>query len=358
MMNLTEIKENLEPDNIKQILSEYGVLPIREESEYFVYPTICHNVDGGSSKMYYYFNTKLFVCYTECDANFNIFELIQKVEALQGYKISIFDAAEKIGFGVTPFRKKTEMELLEEKTRRFIENSLSRTVAPPLEYEALNPNLLRGLRYNEEYLSPWLDEGMTEEILKQFDIGYSIKDLAISIPHKDKNGNLIGIRGRFMEDGALNKYMPLSIDGKLLNHSIRGNLYGYYENIGNIRKKRRAVLYEGEKSVLLHGSFYGIENNIALAVAGNKISNEQINLLIDNDIQEVVIAFDQDFKTPYERDIIMGKYMEIGERLSKYFKVSVLIDWEDDLDYKDSPIDKGPEVFNKLYMNRFFVGGL
>lgn len=357
-MNLIEIKESLEPENIKQILSEYGVLPIREETEYFIYPTICHNLDGGSGKMYYYFNTKLFVCYTECDENFNIFELIQKMEALQGYKISIFSAAEKIGLGATPYKRKTELELLEDRNRRFIENSLSRTLAHPLEYEVLDSSILRGLKYNSEYLKPWLDEGMTEDVLKQFDIGYSLKDIAISIPHKDKDGNLIGVRGRFMEKDALNKYMPLSINGKLLNHSIRGNLYGYYENIGNIRTKRRAVLYEGEKSVLLHGSYYGIENNIALAVAGNKISNEQINLLINNNIQEVVIAFDQDFTTPYERDMIVERYMEIGERLSKYFKVSVLIDWEDDLDYKDSPIDKGVEVFNKLYKNRFFVGGL
>ena len=357
-MNLMQIKESLEPENIKQILSEFGVFPIREETDYFVFPTVCHNVEGGSHKLYYYFNTKLFVCYTECNDTFSIFDLVQKMEGLHGYKISIFDAAEKIGFGNTPFKQKTELELMQEKNIRFIEQSLSRTLAPPLEYEELNDELLRSLQYNSDYLKPWLDEGMTEEVLKHFEIGYSVKDLAIAIPHRDVDGKLIGVRGRFMAEDAPNKYMPLSLNGRLLNHAIRGSLYGYYHNIDNIKAKRRAVLVEGEKGVLAFGSYFGQENNIALAVSGNKVSNEQINLLVGNDIQEVVIAFDQDFKNPVERDAIIARYTEIGNRMKEYFKVSVMIDWEGDLNYKDSPLDGGPEIFNKLFRDRFFVGGL
>lgn len=113
-----------------------------------------------------------------------------------------------------------------------------------------------------------------------------------------------------------------------------------------------------EKSVILHGSYYKQENNIALATCGNKVTTEQINLLLGMGIQELVLAFDQDFKDPYERDALIAKYNEIGERMAKYFKVSILIDWEGDLDYKDSPIDKGPEVFNKLFKQRYYVGGL
>ena len=83
-----------------------------------------------------------------------------------------------------------------------------------------------------------------------------------------------------------------------------------------------------------------------------------MNLLIGHRIQEVVLAFDRDFETPYERDALIAKYNDIGERLSKYFKVSIMMDWEGDLDFKDSPIDKGPEVFNKLFKERYYVGGL
>ena len=357
-MNLMEIKETLDPQNIKQILSEFGIYPVREDTDYFVFPTVCHNIEGGSPKLYYYFNTKLFTCYTSCNDSFDIFELIRKMEKLHGYNITVFDAAEKIGFGNAVQRQKTEEDIMEEKNKRFIEHSLSRTLAPPLEYEALNVELLESLNYNPEYLKPWKREGISDELLKQFEIGYSVKDLAIAMPHRGPEGDLIGVRGRFMAKDAPNKYMPLSMNGRLLAHAIRGNLYGYYQNIDNIRAKSRAVLYEGEKSVLLHGSYYGQENNIALATCGNKVTTEQINLLIGNSIQEVVLAFDQDFQDPYERDALIAKYNEIGERMAEYFKVSILIDWEGDLDYKDSPIDKGPEVFNKLFKERYYVGGL
>lgn len=113
-----------------------------------------------------------------------------------------------------------------------------------------------------------------------------------------------------------------------------------------------------EKSVILHGSYYGEDNNIALATCGNKLTTEQINLLVGLEIQEVVLAFDQDFKTPYERESLMAKYDEIGRRLAEYFKVSILIDFDGLLDYKDSPIDKGPKVFNKLFKDRYYIGGL
>ncbi len=357
-MNLMEIKEGLEPDNIKQILSEFGVFPVREETDHFVFPTVCHNMEGGSEKLYYYFNSGLFSCYTECGESFDIFDLIRKMEKLHGYNITVFEAAEKIGFGTAQQRKKSTDDILAEKNARFIEQSLSRVLAPPLEYDVLNNEILESLTFNEEYLRPWKNEGMTEEILRQFEIGYSVKDVAIAMPHRGPTGDLIGVRGRFMSENAPNKYMPLSINGRLLAHAIRGNLYGFYQNIDNIKSKGRAVIYEGEKSVMLHGSYYGKENNIALATCGNKITTEQINLLVGNNIQEVVIAFDQDFKTPYERDSLMMRYNEIGERLSDYFKVSVLIDWDGDLDFKDSPIDKGPEVFNKLFKDRYYVGGL
>ena len=245
-MNLLQIKESLQPDDIKKILSEFGVFPVKEETEYYIFPTVCHNLEGGSAKLYYYFNSRNFTCYTGCNDSFDIFDLIRKMEKLHGYTITVFDAAERIGFGTATQRKRTAEDIESEKNRKFIEHSLSRTLAPPLEYDKLNADLLKSLSYNANYLKPWLDEGMTEELLRTFEIGYSVKDLAIAIPHRGPNGDLIGVRGRFMSKDAPNKYMPLSINGRLLGHAIRGNLYGYYQNIDNILEKSRVVLYEGE----------------------------------------------------------------------------------------------------------------
>lgn len=354
-MNLIDIKESLEPENIREILNSYGVEPVREDTNYFIYPTVCHNIAGGSPKLYYYFDSKLFVCYTECNDSFNIFELIQKMELLRGNKITIFEAAEQMGLGSAEFRRKTFEEIESEKASRFIQNALTKVAAPAMEYEALQNEILSNFSYNREYLTPWINEGISENVMKQFDIGYSIKDVAIAIPHKNSDGAIIGVRGRFMSPDSPNKYMPLSLNGKLLTHSLRGNLYGLYENKENIKNKGRVVLYEGEKSVLHHGSLFGQENNISVATSGNRVSNEQINLLIECGVQEVILAFDQDFKSPFERDSLVANYITIAERLKQYFTVAIIIDWDQDVEYKDSPIDKGKEVFNKLYSNRFYV---
>jgi hypothetical protein len=38
-----------------------------------------------------------------------------------------------------------------------------------------------------------------------------------------------------------------------------------------------------------------------------------------------------------------------------YCNVSVISCWNDRLNYKDSPIDKGKEIFEELYKERFLV---
>ena len=105
-MNLIELKNMLTPEDIQRILAEYGVSPVQETEQYLIYPTVCHNLEGGSPKMYYYFDSRMFVCYTECQDSFNIFQLVQKMEGLRGYKFNIFEIAEKVGYGTTPQRLK------------------------------------------------------------------------------------------------------------------------------------------------------------------------------------------------------------------------------------------------------------
>lgn len=354
-MNLTEIKDALTTDAIRNILSSYGVEPYQETETYFVYPTVCHNPEHGSNKLYYYFDSKIFMCYTECDEAFNIFQMIQKLEKHLGNTINVFEAAKKIGFDSASIRKKTLEEIASEKHFNLIDRIVNQKVAPQVDYESLENEILDYFKFDRELLKPWLSEGMSEEALRSFEIGYSIKDLAISIPHRDYNNNLIGVRGRFMSENAPNKYMPLTHNGQLLTHSIRGNLYGLNRNLKNIQEKGRVVLYESEKSVLLHESYFGSSNNISAATCGNRISAEQIQLLLKTGAEEVILAFDQDFKTAAERDTLFEKYYSTAEQLTQYFSVSIIMDWTGLVGYKDSPIDKGKDIFDKLYSNRSFI---
>ena len=74
-----EIRDSLSIHDIYDILVEWG-----GEPEYcptgLIARTICHNglSDGASRKLYYYENTGLFQCYSNCGL-FDIFELCIKV---------------------------------------------------------------------------------------------------------------------------------------------------------------------------------------------------------------------------------------------------------------------------------------
>ena len=77
------IKNNLSIDQVKDLLYSLGGNPI-VKGEMIMAQTICH--DGHSHKLYYYNNTKLFRCYTNCGDAFDIFDLVLKVKEVDGIK--------------------------------------------------------------------------------------------------------------------------------------------------------------------------------------------------------------------------------------------------------------------------------
>ena len=78
-----EIRYKLSLENIYDLIQEWGGNP-EYTSFGILSSTICHNIPGeGSKKLYFYKNTSLFKCYTDCDSTFDIFELTIKVMKIQ-----------------------------------------------------------------------------------------------------------------------------------------------------------------------------------------------------------------------------------------------------------------------------------
>ena len=90
MTNKDFIKQGLTIDNIEYFLTYMQAEPIRK-NDIIVSKTICHNPVGeGSHKLYYYANTSLFKCFTDCEGDaFDIFELVIKIFKLQGKELSL-----------------------------------------------------------------------------------------------------------------------------------------------------------------------------------------------------------------------------------------------------------------------------
>ena len=83
---LEEIKNSLTIEQVFDLLLSYGADPVLKD-DLIICRTICHG--GDSHKLYYYENTHLFRCYTECSDTFDIFQLVVKVESSGGRNYSL-----------------------------------------------------------------------------------------------------------------------------------------------------------------------------------------------------------------------------------------------------------------------------
>ena len=356
-----EVKKSLSLDNIFELLTEWGGDP--EYTEFgLLSATICHNEPGeGSRKLYYYTNSSLFQCYTGC-GSFDIFELAIKVFQIQNdIEMDLNDAVRYIAvkFGITSMSGpeeevyKTEDWKILKTYDRIQEIELKDYHVELKEY---NKDILSNMNYDIE-LTPWLNEDITQEVLDKAKIGYFPGGDQITIPHFDSKNRFIGLRGRTMcaeEAETFGKYRPIKCNQQLYNHPLGMNLYGYNWNKNTIKIMRKAIIFESEKSVLKYASYFGWDNNISTACCGSHISNYQIQLLLDLNVDEIIIAMDRQFKEigDDEWKHLTDNLTKIFNRYKNYTTISFIFDKEMITGYKSSPIDEGKEKFLKLFKER------
>ena len=70
-MNAKEILNKLTLDDYEKIFHALGVQEIKKHNEFWILPTLCHNLDieSASYKLYFYLNTRSTFCFTECQKN-------------------------------------------------------------------------------------------------------------------------------------------------------------------------------------------------------------------------------------------------------------------------------------------------
>jgi len=218
-----EIRDSLSIDNIFEMLEEWG-----GEPEYcptgLIARTICHNHlnDDASRKLYYYENTGLFRCYTGCDEPvFDIFQLCIKVMDLQhNVAYDLNDAVRWIArrFGMAGREEDSPEEEGLEDWKILANYSRIKDIqisAPHVILEEYDDTILSRFNYDVK-IKPWLDEGISQQVLDHAEIGYYPGDAQITIPHFDKDGRFIGLRGRTLvqaEAEQYGKYRPIRVNG-------------------------------------------------------------------------------------------------------------------------------------------------
>lgn len=363
--NKDEIKDKITLDDVVDIVREFGGDPKRTPFG-FVAATICHNHPGeGSHKLYYYENTRLFRCYTGCDSTFDIFELVCKIHNLgkgNGPEWKLYDGvrwvAAKLGFAPS-LENNGNAELADwnifnryDKLHIAVENEKR------IQLKEYDTAILDRLVYPR--IADWIDEGISEEALIKNRIGFCPLTDQITIPHYDADGRFIGLRGRMVgkEEAELyGKYRPMVLNGQMYNHPLGFNLYNFNNSKEPIKKIKKAIVFEGEKSTLKYQSYFGEDHDISVACCGSAVSAFQMNLLINCGAREIVIAFDKQFQKTNDDEFkhLVRNLKSINQKYGNYINISFIFDKKHRLGYKDSPVDKGPHTFLQLFKERIIL---
>lgn len=325
-------------------MSEMGATEYKNTKNYIQFRTICHHHDqkDGKFKLYYYKNTKLFVCYS-CCGTFNIIELFKKRYELMDIQYNFYeDIVLKLGGGT--IGQKVQ-ETFYQPYKPLYENNKT-TI--DVNIKSINKGVLNAFSF---YAIPeWIEDGISEATMKRFNIKYSIEDNKIIIPHYDIDGNLIGIRGRTLneEELYLGKYIPIKINGEMYNHPLGFNLYGLNFVKENIKKYKMAIVAEGEKAVLQYETMFGEDKNIVVAACGSNFCKYQLDLLLQCGAERILIAFDKEGKTWKEQTEYYNKLKRICEKYKNYALMGFIWDNSGLLKLKQSPFDCGPDIAAKL----------
>ena len=96
-----------------------------------------------------------------------------------------------------------------------------------IQLKEYDKSILDRFNYNLK-ITPWLDEGISQEVIEHNKIGYYLGKDQITIPHFDINGRFVGLRGRSISEldcDLYGKYRPMYINKQMYNHPLGMNLY-------------------------------------------------------------------------------------------------------------------------------------
>ncbi len=366
--NKDELKNSLSIEQVARYLEEFEAEP-EIKNDIIVARTICHNHCGcGSHKLYYYGNTGLFKCYTDCGGEaFDLFELTRKVlsrEKPKAREESDWNLPEAIDYVAQYFHfapnQKVDHNLLQieeeltifEKYDRINDININ---TQQVELKEYNDTFLKNLP--RPIILPWVKEGISKEVMDAAEICYDPKNQGIVIPHRDINNRLIGIRERTLiaeQAEQYGKYMPAKIAGKMYNHPLSFNIYNLNHCKDNIARMKKVFVFEGEKSCLKYRTMFGEENDLSVAICGSSFINYQAWLLIQQGVKEIIIALDKQFQELGDDEFkkLIRNLKKIHQKYGQYITISYMFDKNNLLRYKSSPIDEGKEIFLKLYKNR------
>ena len=99
--------------------------------------------------------------------------------------------------------------------------------------------------------------------------------------------------------------------------------------------------------------------NISVAICGSSFSNQHKKMLLNLGVEEIVLCLDRQYENEDSEEgrNWKNKIIKNLKNLTDYCQCSFTWDTDENrlLEYKDSPLDKGREIFETLLKNRIKI---
>ena len=314
-------------DFIFQIIESLGYTQIRESPKYFSFPRL----DGDNlSANTLYVDSLRWQCYTRGESG-NIFTLVMFTKNITSPD-SLRYCAKVLGI--------TEKEL-PKTTYPFggFFKGIYKTYKSLSEADETYPETI--LSKYSGFSQMFFEDGVSFDVQQQFGISFSHSDNAIVIPIRNLEGGLIGVKMRSNDKNCPHEKRFWSE----YNYPKTRVLYGLYQNYKKIIEKDTLVIFESEKGVLQAAS---IDCYVSVGIGGHNISPTQAKLIKSLMISKIIIAFDEGID---EWDIIEECTKLVTHNNVYKPKIYYIYDKDNQIlseNSKDSPIDHGKTVFQKL----------
>lgn len=356
-MDAKELKSKLTLEHVVSILEDLGAEPRQGSNLNEIWcRTVCHN--GHSHKLYLYKDSLNFHCYTNC-GSMDILQLIQNVldcnlvQAIEYIRTKFGFNSSTFHYGFDNTVHTDDLEII----NSFVEKREVIRKEEWKPFKVIDENVLN--QYYNFFDKSFYEDGISPAVLSKFEIKYDILNHRVIIPHRNGDGKLVAVRCRNLDEEQVangRKYTPIVHEGKLLSAPTGQYFYGLYQNEKNIRLCKRVILVESEKAVMQYETMFP-NGNITLALSSSHLSEFQIEILKDLGVEEVIVALDKEYEVAGtdEEKLYESKIQKTIVNRLNFCTVSMLWDVKGLLNKKDSPLDKGKDVFIDLFMNKRYM---
>ena len=331
-----ELKSRLTINDTLRLLEYFGFELRKETAECYIFSSYCHN--SNSSKLHVYKSSNTLHCFV-C-GNLDILSIIQDQEGLT--------LPEAIEWAENFFQLNKHQW-----GRPKVKHTPKKIVKPEIDVteklKTYNSSILN--TFIDYQPIEWLQEGISEEVMKMFGIKFDIENNCIIIPVRNQQGDLVGIRCRNLNEDTIDKYGKYGIytdyqSGITYRCTTGKLLYGLNVNMKKIIERKKIIIAEGEKSVHKSKTFFGKED-ITVASYGANLTNFQIELIKSLGVEDILFCYDRE-----EDEKIVKKINNIYKKTSMLFNVYYIDDYKGLIDLKESPFDKDEDVYRELLMNK------